>query len=302
MKEKIGFIGLGAMGGPMTMNLIKKGHTLTVYDIAEARMGIVVERGGIPAGSCKEVAEKSEVIITMLPSSPNVKEAILGDGGVIEGVRQGAIVIDMSTIDPITTREIEEKLGNRGVKMLDAPVARGVTAAVGGTLAIFVGGEEKTFEKCRAILSSMGRDVDYVGETGAGEVVKIVNNLILSINVCALAEGLVLGIKAGVKPDVLFRALSKGSADSFALQNHFKKFVFKGKLEKGVFPVEYIIKDLNLALRTAESVHVPQYFGALALQAYESAVAAGYGDRYYPVVVKVLENLAGVEVRADLEE
>jgi 3-hydroxyisobutyrate dehydrogenase len=302
MKEKIGFIGLGAMGGPMAMNMIKKGYTLTVYDIAEARMGVVVEGGGIPASSCKEVAEKSEVIITMLPSSPNVKGAILGDGGVIEGVRQGVIVIDMSTIDPITTREIEEKLASRGVKMLDAPVARGVTAAVGGTLAIFVGGEEKTFEKCKEILSSMGKDVDYVGETGAGEVVKIVNNLILSINVCALAEGLVLGIKAGVKPDMLFRALSKGSADSFALQNHFKKFVFKGKLEKGVFPVEYIIKDLSLALRTAESVHVPQYFGALALQAYESAVAAGYGDRYYPVVVKVLENLAGVEVRADLEK
>ncbi len=302
MKEKVGFIGLGAMGGPMAMNMIKRGYPLTVYDIAEDRIGRVVEGGAGPAGSCKEVAEKSEVIITMLPSSPHVKEAILGQGGVIEGVRQGAVVIDMSTIDPITTREIEKKLAGRGVKMLDAPVARGVPAAVGGTLAIFVGGEEKIFEKCKPILLSMGKDVDYVGETGAGEVVKIVNNLILSINVCALAEGLVLGIKAGVKPDVLFRALSKGSADSFALQNHFKKFVFKGMLEKGVFPVEYIIKDLNLALRTAESVHVPQYFGALALQAYEAAVAAGYGDRYYPVVVKVLENLTGVEVRADLEK
>lgn len=283
------------------MNLIKAGYALTVYDIAEDRMGAAVEKGAEPAGSCKEVAEKSEVIITMLPSSPNVKAAILGEDGVIEGVRSGAIVIDMSTIDPITTREIAEKLDSRGVKMLDAPVARGVAAAVGGTLAIFVGGEERTFEKCRAILSTMGKDVDYVGRTGAGEVVKIVNNLILAVNVCALAEGLVLGIKAGVNPDVLFRALSKGSADSFALQNHFKKFVFKGKLEKGVFPVEYIIKDLNLALRTAEGVHVPQYFGALALQAYESAVAAGYGDRYYPIVVKVLENLTGVEVRADLE-
>jgi 3-hydroxyisobutyrate dehydrogenase len=301
MKEKIGFIGLGAMGGPMAMNLIKEGYALTVYDITEDRMGAAVEKGAETAGSCKEVAGKSEVIITMLPSSPNVKEAVLGEGGVIEGVRPGAIVIDMSTIDPITTREIAEKLSGRGVKMLDAPVARGVPAAVGGTLAIFVGGEEETFEKCKAILSTMGKDVDYVGQTGAGEVVKIVNNLILAVNVCALSEGLVLGIKAGVKPDVLFRALSNGSADSFALQNHFKKFVFKGKLGKGVFPVEYIIKDLNLALRTAESEHVPQYFGALALQAYESAVAAGYGDRYYPVVVKVLENLTGVEVRADLE-
>jgi 3-hydroxyisobutyrate dehydrogenase-like beta-hydroxyacid dehydrogenase len=147
----------------------------------------------------------------------------------------------------------------------------------------------------------MGTDIDHVGESGAGEVVKLVNNLVLAINVCALSEGLVLGVKAGVKPDVLFKALSESSADSFALQNHFKRFVYQGKFEKQVFPVEYILKDLNLALKTAESVHVPQYFGALAVQAYESAVAAGYGDRYYPVVVKTLEDLTGVEVRADLE-
>lgn len=297
MNEKVGFIGLGAMGGPMARNLLKKGYRLTVYDIVEDKIAPLVQKGAVPAGSCREVAEKSEFIITMLPSSPQVREAVLGSKGIMEGVREGSTLIDMSTIDPRTTKEIEKKLSGRKVNMLDAPVARGVSAAVAGTLAIFAGGGRDTFEKCKAILLSMGTDVDHVGETGAGQVVKLVNNLILSINVCTLAEGLVLGIKAGVKPDVLFRALSQGSADSFALQNHFKNFVFKDKLEKGVFPVEYIIKDLNLALKTAKDLHVPQYFGALALQAYESAMAAGYGDRYYPVVVKVLENLVGVEVR-----
>jgi 3-hydroxyisobutyrate dehydrogenase len=302
MVEKIGFIGLGAMGGPMAKNLIAKGHPLTVYDIAEERMKPMVEAGANGAGSCKEVAEKTEVIITMLPSSPHVRKAILGSGGVIDGIREGSVVIDMSTIDPVTTREIERELKAHGVKMLDAPVARGVNAAVAGTLAIFVGGERQVFELCHPILSVMGTDIDYVGEIGAGEVVKIVNNLILAITVCALSEGLVLGVKAGVKPEVLFKALSQGSANSFALQNHFKKFVYEGKFEKGVFPVEYIIKDLNLALTTAENFHVPQYFGALAVQSYGAAVAAGLGDRYYPVIVKLLENLTGVEVRGDLTE
>jgi 3-hydroxyisobutyrate dehydrogenase len=302
MKEKVGFIGLGAMGGPMAKNLLKDGYPLTVYDIVASRMKTLLEAGAVGASSCKEVAENADVIVTMLPSSPHVREAVLGKRGVIEGVREKSILIDMSTIDPVTTREIEKKLSNMKVEMIDAPVARGVAAAVAGTLAIFIGGDKETFEKCRPILLSMGKDLDYVGEIGAGEVVKLINNLILSINVCALAEGLVLGIKAGVKPDVLFKALSQGSADSFALQNHFRKFVYKGKFEKDVFPVEYIMKDINLAMKTAESVHVPQYFGALALQAYETAMAAGYGDRYYPVVVKTLENLVGVEVRADLEE
>jgi 3-hydroxyisobutyrate dehydrogenase len=302
MTETLGFIGLGAMGGPMAKNTMKNGYSLIVYDIDKSRMEALVEEGAGSALSCKEVAEKSDIIITMLPSSPHVRQAILGDGGVIEGIREGSIVIDMSTIDPVTTREIEKTLSDRRVKMLDAPVARGVSAAVAGTLVIFVGGDEDTFQRCKAILSTMGTDIEYVGESGAGEVVKLVNNLVLAINICALSEGLILGVKAGVKPDVLFRALAHSSANSFALQNHFKNFVYKGKFEKGVFPVEYILKDLNLALKTAENYHIPQYFGALAVQAYETAVAAGYGDRYYPVVVKTLEDLTGVEVRADLEE
>lgn len=302
MNEKIGFIGLGAMGGPMARNLIKKGYVLTVYDIAGKKMTPLVEAGAVPAASCKEVAESSDTIITMLPSSPHVREAILGTDGVMEGIRRGSVVIDMSTIDPVTTRDIEKQLSDQGVRMLDAPVARGVSAAIAGTLAIFVGGDEETFLEFKPLLQAMGKDIDYAGDIGSGEVVKLVNNLILSINVCALAEGLVLGMKAGAKPDILFKALSQGSANSFALQNHFKNFVFKGKFEKGVFPVEYIIKDINLALKTAENYHVPQQFGPLALKTYESAVAAGYGDLYYPVVVKVLEELAGVEVRADLGE
>ncbi len=302
MREKIGFIGLGAMGGPMAINLVKKGYALTVYDIVGERMTPLVDVGASSAGSCREVAEASDTVITMLPSSPHVTEAVLGTDGVLEGIPAGSTLIDMSTIDPVTTRMISEKLSEKGVRMLDAPVARGVSAAVAGTLAIFVGGDEETFRAFEPLLAAMGKDIDYAGDIGSGEVVKLVNNLILSINVCALSEALVLGVKAGASPEVLFKALSQGSGNSFALQNHFKNFVYKGKFEKNVFPVEYIIKDINLALKTADSLDVPQSFGPLALKTYEAAVEAGYGDLYYPVVVKVMEKLAGVEIRADLEE
>ena len=301
MKEKVGFIGLGAMGGPMARNVFKQGYPLTVYDLIDERMMPLVEAGASAGRSCKDVAEKSQIVITMVLSSPHAREAILGKEGVIEGAAEGSIVIDMSTIDPITTREIHERLSQRGVHMLDAPVARGVRAAVAGTLAIFAGGDQQIFERCKPLLAAMGEDIEYVGESGAGEVVKLVNNLILSITVCVLSEALLLGVKAGVKPEVLLRALSHGSANSFALQNHYKNFVFKGKFDKGIFPVDNIMKDIKLALTTAESVHVPQYFGSLALQAYESAVAAGHREHFYPVVVKVLESLVGVELRADME-
>lgn len=286
----------------MSKNLLKKGHKLTVYDIVKTRVEAAVKEGAEAGRSSKEVAEKSDVIITIVPSSPHVREVILGKKGVLEGVRKGSIVIDMSTIDPVTTREISRILAEKGVKMLDAPVARGVPAAVAGTLVIFVGGERGVYEKCKDILSAMGTDIHYVGDTGAGEVVKIVNNFIVATTMCALAEALVLGVKAGVKPDVLFKAISEGSANSFVLQNHVKNSVMKGKFEKEVFPVDYMIKDLDLALVTGAKYHVPLYFGSLATQAYERARAAGYSERYHPVVIRTLEELTGVEVRGDIEE
>lgn len=302
MAREIGFIGLGAMGSPMSKNLIKKGYKLTVYDIVNERMEASVKLGADAARSSKEVAERSDVIIIIVPSSPHVREVILGKGGVIEGVKKGSVVIDMSTIDPLTTREIARILSDKGVEMLDAPVARGVQAAIAGTLAIFVGGEQEVYEKCKDILSAMGKDIHYVGDSGAGEVVKIVNNLILATTMCSLAEALVLGVKAGVEPGVLVNALSQGSANSFVLENHVKKFVLKGKFEKGVFPVDYMIKDLDLALVTGAGHHVPLYFGSLACQAYELARAAGYNERYHPAVIRPLEELTGVKIRADLED
>lgn len=297
MKEKIGFIGLGAMGSPMSRNLLKSGYSLFVCDLIEERVNTLVKMGAQAISTPGEVAEKSDVIITIVQSSPQVRKVILGENGVIEGVRERQVVIDMSTIDPMTTRIVAEKLSNRGVKMLDAPVAKGVAAAVAGTLAIFVGGDKSVFEICNDILSAMGTDIFYVGDTGAGEVVKLANNLMVATITCALAEVLVLGSKAGVDADVLYEALSKGSGDSFVLRNHYKNNVLKGLFKKGVFPVNYMLKDLELALTTGKEYKVPLYFGALAAQAYEQARAAGYEEEYHPVVIRALEDLTGVRVR-----
>ncbi|MFH1651308.1 MAG: NAD(P)-dependent oxidoreductase [Chloroflexota bacterium] len=302
MKEKIGFIGLGAMGGPMARNLVKKGYPLTVCDLVKERVARLVKEGAKEAASARQAATDADVVITMLPSSPNVREAVLGSGGIGDAMRKGAIYIDMSTIDPITTREIAQALEKKGVSMLDAPVARGTTAAAAGTLSIYVGGAEAVYEKCRDILGAMGTDVLYAGPSGAGETVKIINNLMVGTTMCALAEAMVLGVKAGAKADVLYKALSTGSADSFVLRNHVKNAVLKGKFEKEVFPVDYMLKDLNLALVTGAKYNVPLYFASVASQALEQARAAGYHELYHPVVIRPLEDLTGVTVRAELTE
>jgi 2-hydroxy-3-oxopropionate reductase len=296
--EKIGFIGLGAMGGPMAKNLAKKGFQLTVYDVVRERIEPLKAVGAEPAASCRETAEKCPVVITMLPASYHVKSAVLGPGGILEGIRKGSVLIDMSTIDPITTREIAGLLAEKGAEMLDAPVARGVPAAVAGSLVIYVGGKKEVFDRHREILAAMGTDIVHAGDIGSGEVVKIVNNFMVAVTTCALAEALVLGVKAGVKTDILYEALSSGSGNSFVLQNHYRNNVLKGKFEEGVFPVDYMLKDLDLALSTGNQLRVPLHFAALSAQQYIQAGASGESKKYHPAVIRPLEKLVGVEVRS----
>jgi len=298
MKPEIGFIGLGAMGKPMATNLVKKNHSVTVYDLRPEPVAEMAKLGAQTAKSSKEVASRCEVIITVLVSSPHVEAAVLGKEGVIEGIRPGSVLIDMSTIAPGTSRKVGAELAQVGVEMLDAPIARGVRAAVEGTLAIFVGGKKEVFEKCREILGAMGTDVNYVGPLGCGEVVKLVNQLILAVNVATIAEGLTLGVKGGVDPDVLLEVLGKGSANSFALQNHFRNFALKGNFGENIFSTDYIMKDLGLILETGKELHVPLMMSALANQIYEVTRASGYSKNYFPVVLRLWEKWAGVEVRS----
>jgi len=301
MSQEIGFIGLGAMGKPMALNLIKNGFSLWVYDIIPEKMDPLATQGAKACGSPKEVAKICPVIVTILPAPPEVRAAVLGREGVIEGIKPGATLIEMSTIDPMTSREVAEALAAKGAKMLDAPVARGVPAAVAGTLSIFVGGDKKVYEECLTVLKAMGTDIFHVGPAGCGHVVKMINNLILAGTVALLSESLVLGVTAGVKPDPLYEALCAGSAGSFALQNQIGQSVLKGIFEEGRFPVDYMIKDLGLALETGKTLHVPLPFGALAMQVYESARAAGKAQKYYPVVITQWEELTGVRVRSEVK-
>ncbi|MGB9698798.1 MAG: NAD(P)-dependent oxidoreductase [Thermodesulfobacteriota bacterium] len=300
MVREIGFIGLGAMGKPMALNLLQKGFSLMVYDIVPEKIETLTSKGARPAASGKEVAANCPVVITILPGPAEVRTAVLGPDGIIAGLKSGSTLIEMSTIDPLTSREIATKLEERGVNMLDAPVARGVPAAVAGTLSIFAGGKKEVYEECRDILKAMGTDIFHVGEVGCGHVVKMINNLILGSTVAVLSEAFVLGVKAGVQPKVLFEALSAGSAGSFALQNQIGQSAMKGLFPEGRFSVDYMMKDLGLALDTAKGLHVPLPFTALAMQVYEWARAAGKSKKYYPVIITQWEELTGVQVRDQL--
>jgi len=297
---KVGFIGLGAMGRPMATNLLKKGYQLTLFDLMfrEGDEEYWRQLGGDIGKSSKDVAQGADVIITVLPSSENVRDAVLGESGVIRGAEKGSIVIDMSTIDPITTKEVGAALEEKGVDMIDAPVARTVKAAEQGTLAIFIGGKKEVFEKCRDLLGAMGSDLFYIGGLGTGELLKIINNQILSGTVALLSEALVMGVKGGVAPDTLLEALGNGSANSFALQNHIKNAVMEGKFKEGVFSVEYMLKDIGLALKTGASLNVPLFFAGLTAQFYQQGIAAGVGKQYHPAVIRPLEEMTGVRVRS----
>lgn len=295
--RRVGFIGLGAMGEPMARNVLKRGFPLVVHDVRPEPVAALTAAGARAVASPRGVAEAADVIVTMLPGREEVTGVYLGPGGVVEGARAGQIAVDMSTIPPMTTREVGAALAARGVRMLDAPVARTREAAVAGTLSIMVGGERQAFEECRDLLGAMGTDVSHCGALGAGEVVKLVNNLVLFANVAALAEGLVLGARAGVDPGTLVDVLGRGSADSFALRNHVAKNVLRGDFGEGRFSVDYALKDLRYARDLAESLSVPLFQSAATQQLYGLAKARGRGRSYHPVVFTVLEEAAGVEVR-----
>src|SRR5262245_59266558 len=207
----IGFVGVGNMGLPMIANLLKAGHRVEAFDIRPAAVEAAVQRGALAGGSAAETAGRVQVVITMLPNSPEVEAAYLGPKGIAEGARPGLVCIDMSTIDPATTRRVGERLAAAGVRMLDAPVSGAVPRAVEGTLTIMVGGEADVAESMRPILSAMGRNVIHVGPLGSGEVAKICNNLVAGVSMIAVAEAFTIGMKAGVDPRVLHDVISKSS-------------------------------------------------------------------------------------------
>lgn len=292
---RVGFIGLGKMGKPMALNVVKKGFTLTVCDQAAEPAEELRRHGARVADCAADVGACSDVVITMLPNAEVVRAVVAGPGGLAEGMTAGSVLVDMSTSDPATTRSLGSSLAAQGVRVVDAPVAKGIPAAEAGTLTIMAGGDAADLETCREVLAAMGDQIFHCGALGAGHVVKIINNLLVGVLVPICAEALALGVKAGVDVDTLMRVITSGSGNSFVLDQLIRRHVLNDDYE-GVFPVDYMLKDLRLALDLARAKHVPLLFGGLAHQLYEGIHNQGKQDACYVVVAKLVEELAGVDL------
>jgi 2-hydroxy-3-oxopropionate reductase len=291
----IGFIGLGIMGKPMAKNLLKTGYNLIVYDIDSEAVRELVKAGAKEGKSSQDVASQSEVIITMLPNSPEVKEAVLGKKGAIYGAKAGTIYIDMSSIAPSTSKEVSEKLRQKGVAMLDAPVSGGEPKAIEGTLAIMVGGPQETFDSVKDILGAMGSSVKLVGDIGSGNITKLANQIIVALNIAAMGEAMVLATKAGVDPEKVYQAIRGGLAGSTVLDAKMP-MVLDGNFKPG-FRIELHIKDLANALQTAKELGAPAVLSNQVLEIMKALQAEGKGKNDHGAIVQYFEKLANVEVR-----
>ncbi len=292
---KIGFIGLGIMGKPMSKNLIKAGYDLVVLDMNQSSVDEVVAAGAAAAATPKAVAEQTDIIITMLPNSPQVKTVVLGENGVIEGAKPGAVVVDMSSIAPLVSREVAGKLAAKGVEMLDAPVSGGEPKAIDGTLSVMVGGKKEVFEKCYDVMKAMAGSVVLTGEIGAGNVTKLANQIIVAINIAAMSEALVLASKAGVEPELVYQAIRGGLAGSTVLDAK-APLVLDRKFDPG-FRINLHIKDLANVLETSHEVGVPLPLTAAVMEMMQALKVDGMGDNDHGSLVRYYEKLAQVEVK-----
>jgi 2-hydroxy-3-oxopropionate reductase len=291
---KIGFIGLGIMGKPMSKNLLKAGYQIVVCDIVKAAVEELVSAGAQAAGTPKEVAEQTEIIVTMLPNSPHVRQVVLGDKGIIEGAKAGTVVIDMSSIAPLVSREVAAKLAEKGIVMLDAPVSGGEPKAIDGTLSVMVGGKKDVFEKCFPIMKAMAGSVVLTGDIGAGNVTKLANQIIVALNIAAMSEALMLATKAGVSPDLVYQAIRGGLAGSTVLDAK-APLVMDRKFEPG-FRINLHIKDLQNVLDTSHEVGVPLPLTAAVMEIMQALMVDGKGDNDHGGLIQYYEKLAHMEV------
>lgn len=292
---KVGFIGLGIMGKPMAKNLLSAGYDLVVHDVVTGAVKELVDAGAVDGQSPGTVAGQSDIIITMLPNSPHVKEVILGENGVIEGVRSGSIVIDMSSIAPAVSQEVAAKLKEKGVEMLDAPVSGGEPKAIDGTLAIMVGGPADVFAKIEKLLLVMGGSAVRCGDIGAGNVTKLANQIIVALNISAMSEAMVLATKAEVDPEQVFDAIKGGLAGSTVL-NAKMPLILERNFKPG-FRIELHIKDLQNALDTAHDIGVPIPLTSQVMEIMQALKVDGKEKDDHGGLVQFYERLAGQEVQ-----
>jgi 3-hydroxyisobutyrate dehydrogenase len=298
---QVGFIGIGVMGRPMTLNLLKAGHHVTIYARHPEKPEVqeVISSGAKLAPSPRAVAMASDIVITMLPNSSQVEEVVAGPHGLLEGARKGLIIVDMSTIAPTMSRKLAQQASTHSVYLLDAPVSGGSQGAINGTLTIMVGGDREIFEQARPVLEAMGKkeNIFHVGPNGAGEIIKLVNNVLCGAIAAAISESFVLGVKAGADVDTMAKIIGVSTGASWQLANQFPLRAFNGSFQPG-FMTDLLHKDLGLALELAAENTVPAAMTALTRQMYEMARAEGFGRDDYTSLMKVLEQMAGVEVRS----
>ncbi len=300
MKTKIGFIGVGIMGRHMASHLLNAGYPVMIYDLNAEAMEDAILHGTDKATSCVDVAACNDVVISMVPDSPDVEKVALGEDGILAAARQGLIFIDMSTIAPGVSKKVAQVLGQHGVRCLDAPVSGGEVGAINATLSIMVGGEAALLEEVKPILETLGKTITLCGENGAGQIVKACNQIQVALNFIGMAEALVLGSKAGVDPQIILKVLSGGYAQTRVMDVRGPKVV-RGDFEPG-FKSKFHYKDLNIIMETAKELHVPLPTTAIAHELFNALIACGRGDLDHSAIITVLEDLAGVQARTRLEQ
>jgi len=292
---KIGFIGLGIMGKPMCKNLLKAGHRPVIYSRNQATIAELSAAGATVAATPREVAAQVELVITMLPNSPEVKEVILGTNGVVEGARTGCIVADMSSIAPLASQQIAASLAAKGIEMLDAPVSGGQPKAIEGTLSVMVGGKQEIFDRCVPIFKAMAASVVRVGEVGAGNVTKLANQVVVALNIAALSEAMVLAAKAGVEPELVYQAIRGGLAGSTVMEAK-TPLMLDRKFNPG-FRINLHIKDLANALETSHDVGAPLPLTAAVMEIMQGLKVGGLGDSDHGALVRYFEQQAKTELK-----
>jgi len=296
---RVGFIGLGNMGGPMALNILKKGHGVVVNDIRREMAEPHLAAGAQWADSPAAVAAKAEVVLTSLPGPKEVEAVALGPNGILSGIERGAVYADLSTNSPTVIRRIHEAFKQKGVAMLDAPVSGGIPGARNATLAVMVGGDKETFEKVKPVFDAIGDKVSYIGAIGAGAVAKLVHNMVAICSTQLLVEAFTMGIKAGVSADALLKAVSDGAyGQGMILKGALPKMIMRGNFDRVTFALKLARKDLGLATEVGREFNVPMPIAALVEQDFLSALAHGLGEKDSTAAVTVQEDRANVKVRS----
>ena len=290
----LGFIGVGIMGKPMASHLMEAGNTVHIYDVVEAPVKELAAKGAIACGTCKEVAEKSDIVFMMVPDTPDVETALFGSNGVSEGVKKGSIVVDMSSISPIATKEYAKKLADQGVEMLDGPVSGGQVGAENATLSIMVGGKPEIFAKIKPYFELMGKNIVHIGGNGDGQTCKVANQVVVAETIMAVSEALLFAAKAGADPAKVREALLGGFAQSRIMDLHGKRMIER-TFQPG-FRIRHQQKDLNNALQGARALGLSMPGAAVAQELFNALAAQGDSDLDHSALVLALEKLADYKV------